>query len=293
MNIKRTSTAILAGVALFGAGSVKLANAQGTWSVAYVVNPETVWVKNGVVVKATNLGPASGGTINAQPVTVAGITFDTDMSNIALGGGPGSGIVPGSSPAVYYYTGANASVSNMVNTWDDAYRWWSGDAGQNVYINFSALNVGDNYELQLLVGFPWDHDGMNLYGPAAEYQYFASAAGQGKACGMATFTWTAASATAQFNVNLPLYEEAELMAYALIDTSVAPATPTISSPKVLGGGQFQLTINSTAGATLDVLLSHNLVSWTTNQTVTNISGSGIFTNSSATSSPTFYRLLQH
>ena len=304
MKIKLTSSSILAGIALLGASFVESAMAQGTWNVMLPADPVAAWTNNGVVVKASNLGPLSGGTINIQPVTVAGINFDTDLSNVTTGGDGSdfnSGYIP-ENPAVtqYYYSGADSSVSNLVNTFAWVHAWWGqgqswGDPDQYCGINFTNLVVGHDYQFQLMVGFPWDNDGLNVYGgdAANTYQYWASGAGQGKNVGMATFTWTATTNSGTFSVTEPYdYAEHELMAYALIDTTVAPAAPTISSPKVLGGGQFQLTINSTAGATLDILLSHDLVTWTTNQTVINVSGAGIFTNSSATSSPTFYKLLQ-
>ncbi len=287
MKAKFTRMAIFAGFALLGVVLARLSNAQGTWSSSLPVNPATAWLTNGIVIKASNLGPMG----SIRPEAVSGITFDTNLSNVATGGDGndwGSGYIPQNPPITqYYYSGSSTSVSNLVNTWAWAHRWYDGDPDENVYINFTNLISGHSYQLQLMIGMPWYYDAVNLYGPDGEYLYFATPAGQGTNVGMATFTWTATNPIAQFNINLALYDEIEVPAYALIDT-----TPWISASQFLGGGKFKLTINSPSNETFAVLLSHDLTHWTTNTTVVNGNGNGTFTNSSATSSPTYYRLLE-
>jgi hypothetical protein len=293
MHINHITAAMLTGIALLSVGSAQLANAQGTWSFLLPADPIETWSNNGVVVKASNLGPAG----IVQPVTVASINFDTNLSNVITGGDGNnwnSGYIP-ENPEVaeYYYTGPDFSVSNLVNTFAWVHEWWTGDPDEYLGINFTNLVAGHNYQFQLMVGFPWDGDGINVYGgdAANTYEYWASGDGQGTNVGIATFTWSATTNTGTFYVTEPyLYAEHELMAYTLIDTSMTIAAPIISSPKLLGGGQFQLTINSATNTILAILVSHDLNNWTKSQTVTNVSGIGTFTNNSATSNPTFYRL---
>lgn len=289
MKIKLISTITLAGIVLLGMSNLESAKAQGTWIENIPVNPATAWLTNGVVVRASNLGPM--GTV--QPVNVEGINFDTNLSNVVTGGDGsdyGSGSIPGQSASQYYYSGSDLSVSNLVNTWAHVHQWWDTDPDQNVYINFTNLVLGHTYQFQLLIGIPWDYNGVNLYGADGEYLFFYAGSGQGTNVGMATFTWTATNPVSQFNINIPDYSyyEVELPAYLLID-----ATPTIGSPVYLGGGQFQLTISSVPNATFAVLSSHDLINWTTNGTaVNNANGVCTYTDNAATNRATFYRLLQ-
>jgi hypothetical protein len=303
MNIKPTQIIILTGILLIGVFSAELANAQGTWNFAFSVNPETCWSNNGVVVKASNLGPI--GVV--QPVNVDGITFDTNLSNVTFAGDYGNGVIP-ENPAItqFYYAGTNSSVSNLVNSWAHMHEWYYEDAAQNLYINVTNLVVGHDYQFQLMIGFPWNDNGVNLYGADGAgtygfvYNEVDSGTGQGDAgtnlC-MATFTWTATASGGTFNANESLYpyysDEQEYMAYSLIDTSLVPLA-TISSPAVLPGGKFRLTVNSAASTVFDIQISHNLslTNWSTLATVTNISGADTYTNDAAIS-PSFFRLLQH
>jgi hypothetical protein len=64
------------------------------------------------------------------------------------------------------------------------------------------------------------------------------------------------------------------------------------SPLRLAGGQFQFTVSSAAGQHLAILISSNLVSWTTNITLTNTTGTTNFTNSTTGISKRFYRAQQ-
>ena len=61
------------------------------------------------------------------------------------------------------------------------------------------------------------------------------------------------------------------------------------SPKHLAGGQFQFTVSSAPGQRLQILASGNLVSWTTNATLTNTTGTTNFTDSTTGLSKRFYR----
>ncbi len=219
---------ILASLALLGAVSMQPAKAQGTWTSSLPVTPATAWLTKGVVIKASNLGPMSGSKVNIQSATISGITFDTVLTNVTVGNDAsswGSGYIPQNPPIMeYYYSGSDSSVSNLVNTWAWVHRWWDEDPDQNVYINFSDLVPGHAYQFQILVGIPWDYDGVNLYGPNGETMWFGAQPGQGKKIGMATFRWTATSASGQFNINLPKEKEVELFAYVLIDTSAGSST---------------------------------------------------------------------
>jgi len=64
----------------------------------------------------------------------------------------------------------------------------------------------------------------------------------------------------------------------------------LSNPANLGGGNFSFTITSAVGATINVLVSTNLVNWTTLTTVVNASGADTFTDNNATGSAKFYRV---
>jgi hypothetical protein len=64
------------------------------------------------------------------------------------------------------------------------------------------------------------------------------------------------------------------------------------SPHLLAGGQFQFTVSSAQGQRLEILASSNLVSWTTNATLTNSTGTTNFTDSTTGLSKRFYRAHQ-
>src|ERR1035438_3055241 len=101
VNMKFRGAAALASLALLGAVSMHSAMAQGSWTSSMSVNPATAWLTKGVVVKASNLGPLSGSKINIQSATVAGITFDTILTNVTVGNDAsswGSGYIPQNPP---------------------------------------------------------------------------------------------------------------------------------------------------------------------------------------------------
>ena len=64
------------------------------------------------------------------------------------------------------------------------------------------------------------------------------------------------------------------------------------SPRHLAGGQFQFTVCSAPGQRLQILASSNLVSWTTNATLTNTTGTTNFTDFTTGLSKRFYRARQ-
>jgi hypothetical protein len=64
------------------------------------------------------------------------------------------------------------------------------------------------------------------------------------------------------------------------------------SPQRLSGGQFQCTVSSAPGLHLHVLASSNLVSWITNATLTNTTGTMNYTDSTTGLSKRFYRVRQ-
>ena len=70
----------------------------------------------------------------------------------------------------------------------------------------------------------------------------------------------------------------------------APEPITLSDPAWLGGGIFQFQISGPPGVVLEVLQSTDLVSWTHFDTVTNITGTVTYTDSTATPSRRFYRV---
>ena len=73
----------------------------------------------------------------------------------------------------------------------------------------------------------------------------------------------------------------------------APPTPLHLGPPVpLGAGQFQLTITGEPAHVLDLLASPDLAQWTTNATLTNLTGTVIFTNIPTPAPAQFYRARQ-
>jgi hypothetical protein len=64
------------------------------------------------------------------------------------------------------------------------------------------------------------------------------------------------------------------------------------SPNHLAGGQFQCTIFSPPGQHVQILVSSNLVNWTTNTTLTNTTGTTNYTDSTTGLSRRFYRARQ-
>ena len=73
---------------------------------------------------------------------------------------------------------------------------------------------------------------------------------------------------------------------------VTPAVLQLGTPVPLGAGQFQITITGEPGHVLEILGSPDLARWTTNATLTNTTGSVIFTNSPSLLRSQFYRALQ-
>jgi hypothetical protein len=61
------------------------------------------------------------------------------------------------------------------------------------------------------------------------------------------------------------------------------------SPHRLAGGEFQFTVSSAPGQRLAILVSSNLVSWTTNATLTNSTGTTNYTDPATGLSKRFYR----
>lgn len=159
----------------------------------------TNWSNNGVVVKASNVGPAgSGTTANIVPVTISGISFDTDLSNIPE-------ITNGLSvnSGTNFYSGTDPNVANMLDTWLELDSWATPASST---LTFPGLLIGHTYELQALLGFGWSYSAFNLYGAYGEYAYFADddTADDGS-IGKATYTWTATAtnATIQLADNTP------------------------------------------------------------------------------------------
>ena len=63
-------------------------------------------------------------------------------------------------------------------------------------------------------------------------------------------------------------------------------------PVPLASGQFQVTITGAPGQILDILASPDLVRWATNLTLTNVTGSVMFTNNPGVMPYQFYRVRQ-
>jgi hypothetical protein len=66
----------------------------------------------------------------------------------------------------------------------------------------------------------------------------------------------------------------------------------LSAPDFLGGGQFRFTITSSPGAIFQVQMTTNFAGWNALGSVTNTSGTMIYTDGSAGRNHAFYRLLQ-
>ena len=75
-------------------------------------------------------------------------------------------------------------------------------------------------------------------------------------------------------------------------TEVIPTGLRLGTPVPLGANQFQITITGEPGHVLDVLGSPDLARWTTNATLTNTTGTVIFTNSPSVIPHQFYRAHQ-
>ena len=72
----------------------------------------------------------------------------------------------------------------------------------------------------------------------------------------------------------------------------APATIILSAPAWLGGSQFRFAITSAPGAMLEIWRSTDLNNWSSIGFVTNTTGTTNFTDSTATTTRTFYRARQ-
>jgi hypothetical protein len=72
-----------------------------------------------------------------------------------------------------------------------------------------------------------------------------------------------------------------------------PVPPTLSMPTLSGAGLLSFGVNGSPNATFDVLVSTNLTSWVFLTTITNVSGSDVFTVPATNQTAGFYELRSH
>ncbi len=106
------------------------------------------WLDNsGTFIKASNL-------YGAASVTVGGVTFDSDTSNLENWGDPATKA---------YYSGPNADLATLLN--NQGSRW----GGNPAEVNITGLTPGGQYRMQMIVGGAWNYIGpMKLIGPSGE-----------------------------------------------------------------------------------------------------------------------------
>ncbi|MGD0260917.1 MAG: C10 family peptidase [Verrucomicrobiota bacterium] len=104
--------------------------------------------------------------------------------------------------------------------------------------------------------------------------------------------WSGNLTVSQSTTNIVLKAD-DGAGHTALSTPFNVITPfQLLSPHRLAGGQFQFTVFSTPGQHLQILASSNLLSWTTNATLTNNTGTTNFTDSTTGLSKRFYRARQ-
>jgi hypothetical protein len=194
------------------------------WSLQLPANP-TNWDHNGIVVKASNVGPTNSSTPpNIEAVGIAGITFDMDLANIpnvtnGLPATSGSNYITATNvvagPDFYAITDPN--VLNMFETWLEFDTWVSPNSCN---LNFSGLTIGHTYEFQAMLGFGWSYSAFNLNGARGEYAYFSDTDTLGNSgIGKVTYTWTALATNGAINLGVNTDNSAQgvLFGYMLMD----------------------------------------------------------------------------
>ena len=104
--------------------------------------------------------------------------------------------------------------------------------------------------------------------------------------------WNGNIAVAQAATNVVLKADDGAGHTALSTAFNVTTALRLLSPQRLAGGQFQLTVSSAPGLHLQILASSNLVSWATNATLTNTTGTTNYTDTTTGLSRRFYRAQQ-
>jgi hypothetical protein len=151
----------------------------GTWTRVFDAAMPDVVKMDGILVKATNVGPAA----DVQPVTVKGIPFDTDTGNISGGNIFGTNLPDGK-----YHTDPNdADLFNLLNTWkrDTTY------SNPHIMLEFNGLEVGMQHRLQMFTGWSWKWARYRAVGPGGEAQKVEYKSGSNvKGVNVLEYVWT-------------------------------------------------------------------------------------------------------
>ncbi len=170
------------------------------WQVSICEDPTQV-ASSGEWVKASNLGQG------AASQSIGGILYDTDYSNIA------NASATSDSWPDRYYAGADAAVSNLLNTGGKVQE--NAQGGPSVMtFKMRNLTVGYTYRFQLLLGK--GGGGANLYGNGwSDYRYVGLGDYRPR---LATYTWIADSDSRDIKTNAGVGQGAHYnLAYALHD----------------------------------------------------------------------------
>lgn len=155
----------------------------------------------GTLIKATNLGVS-------EAVTVGGVDFDADQSNISN--------FTGTATKVYYDDGVagNSDLEKLLNT--------QSTRNDSVLATITLdVTAGYYYRVQVISGNRWGWQSIYVEGPTGEVYHFSGNVG-GEAVNIGTLEFTAETDTATLRVYSKDGEQAHIMAYSLYQYIVSP-----------------------------------------------------------------------
>jgi hypothetical protein len=216
----------------------------------------------------------SGTLLASQSTSVSGSWIETPLATpITLFAGTtyrvGADIPAGTSG--YYQTAS----------WPTTFA--NGTVGQNFYYSYGDV-------------FPNTVYGTSQ-GPLVDLRYAVAfsnsiAVSPASSGAFANAVWSGNMTVSQSATNIVLKAD-DGAGHVALSTPFNLVTPLrLLSPQRLTGGQFQFTVSSTPGQHLGILISSNLLNWTTNTTLTNTTGTTSFTDSTTGLSRRFYRAQQ-
>ena len=159
---------------------------------------------------------------------------------------------------------------------------------------FANGTVGQNYYYAYSDGFPYNPFDATGIGPLIDLHYTASFSNSipvspTSSGAFVNGVWSGNITVSQGTSNVVLKASDSAGHTAFSTPFNLFARLALLSPKRLTGGQFQFTVVSPPGQRLAILASSNLLSWTTNATFTNTTGTTNFTDPTTGLSKRFYR----
>lgn len=195
----------------------------GSWTLVKDATMPDIVKTDGVLIKASNAGIFT----DIQPVTVSGIPFDTDNTNIGGGVGLGGGNLEGGR---YYKDPNEPDLFNLLNTWKRDTNY-----STDVTLEFNGLAVGMEHRLQMFTGWGWGWSRYRVVGAEGEPVKVEYKNGDNKTgVNVVEYIWTPTTPSATFTLEAYTGDSddhaGDLTGYALFDLDSDPDAARNPSP---------------------------------------------------------------